>query len=259
MRGARKLITLGLAAAVLLSLCGCGSSGKYKIVKTLQKQEYYIGYRNNDAVGYYVTGALKVMQADGTVSALSEKWFGDDRVKFPSDADGLKGAATRTRTLLIGVDESAYPMSYLDNGSYAGFDVELAGALCGKLGWQAQFISVQPQDAYVELSSGNVDVVWGGALDAKATDYTVFGPYLENSVVIAALSGSSSSLGGKTLVMDVSQDAMDALDASASIKNKFGKITRVTGDTRTCFDCLDDLKCDMIVTDSTAVDYMNKH
>jgi ABC-type amino acid transport substrate-binding protein len=257
----KKIGVFLLLGAMLLSLCACGTTEKYKIVKTLAKQEYYIGFRKDDALSYYVTGALKVMQADGTVSALSEKWFGDDRVAFASDADGLKNAGTiNARTLLIGVDENAYPMSYVENGQYAGFDVELARALCQKLGWEPQFISIQTKDAYVELSSGNVDVAWGGlALDGKAEDYTVFGPYMENSIVIAALSGSSSGISGKTLVMDVSQDSMDALDANENVKNKFGKITRSTGNTLANFASLDSGACDMVLTDSTAVDYLNNH
>lgn len=262
MRSLKKVVIPLILAGLLLSLCGCGSGSKrYRIVKTLEKQEYYIGFRNDDSVAYYVTGALKVLQADGTVTKLSQQWFGDDRAQFPSDADGLKSAGKISgRTLLIGVDENSYPVSFQENGQYTGFDVELAKAVCAKLGWQTKFISMQSRDPYVELSSGNVDVAWGGlALDGKSTKYTVIGPYMENKVVIAALSGTSGNMSGKTLVMSVSQDAMDALDANESIKNKFGKITRLTGDTSACFQSLDAGDCDMIVTDSTAVEYMNCH
>lgn len=262
MRSLKKVLIPLILAGLLLSLCGCGSGSKrYRIVKTLEKQEYYIGFRNDDSVAYYVTGALQVLQADGTVTKLSQQWFGDDRAQFPSDANGLKNAGkVGARTLLIGVDQNSYPVSFQENGQYSGFDVELAKAVCKKLGWQAKFIPIQPQDAYVELSSGNVDVAWGGLpLDSKDTKYSVIGPYMENEIVIAALSGTSGNMSGKTLVMSVSQNAMDALDANEGIKNKFGKITRLTGDTSACFQSLDAGNCDMIVTDSTAVEYKNCH
>ena len=259
-RSEKKLIFL-LIAGMLLSLCACGSTGKYKVVRTLSKQELYMGFRSGDSVSYYVTGALKVMQADGTVSSLSRKWFGDDRVAFTSDAGALDSAGSiPARKLIVGVDENAFPMSYKGNGQYTGFDVELAGALCQKLGWQAEYISIQSKNAYVELSSGNVDVAWGGlALDSQAKNYAVFGPYMKNSVVIAALSGSSSNIKGKTLGMDVSQSSMDALDANAGVKSKFGKIIRSAGTADDLFASLQDGGCDMVVTNSTAVDYLNRH
>ena len=262
MRSFKKYVIPLVLAGLLLSLAGCGgASGKYKVVKTLHKQEYYIGFRRDDTVAYYVTGALKVLQADGTVSQLSRQWFGDDRVKFDSDANALKDAPEiAARTLIVGVDEGAYPVSYNENGQYGGFDVELAKAVCQKLGWQVQFISIQAKDAYVELSSGNVDAAWGGlALDGETQDYAVYGPYMENSLVVAALSGASSRISGKTLVMDVSQDDMDALNANENIKSKFGKITRLTGGTAECFASLDSGDADMIVTNELAVDYLNTH
>ena len=206
----RVFVPALLVVCLLLGLCGCGASGKYKIVKTLEKQSYSIGFRSGDSVAYYVTGALEELQADGTVTALSRQWFGDDRAAFSANADALKAAGDiPQRTLLVGVDENAYPVSYKENGEYAGFDVELAKKVCEKLGWEARFLPIQAKDAYVELSSGNVDVAWGGlALDTAAKNYTVFGPYMTNELVIAALSGTGSGVGGKTLVMSVSQDAM---------------------------------------------------
>ena len=257
----RVFVPALLVVGLLLGLCGCGASGKYKIVKTLEKQSYSIGFRSGDSVAYYVTGALEELQADGTVTALSRQWFGDDRAAFAANADALKSAGDiPQRSLLVGVDENAYPVSYKENGEYAGFDVELAKKVCEKLGWEARFLPIQAKDAYVELSSGNVDVAWGGlALDTAAKNYTVFGPYMTNELVIAALSGTGSGVSGKTLVMSVSQDAMDALDADPALKSKFGKITRLTGDTAACFAALDSGEGDMIVTDSTAVEYKNTH
>lgn len=261
MENTKKIIMLLLALALCMGLCACGQSGKYKTVKTLQSQGYYLGFRNDDQLAFYVTAALKVLQADGTVGTLSQKWFGENKVKFDSDAAALDDVGyIAPRTLIVGVDENAFPISSADNGVYSGFDVELAQAVCAKLGWETQFISIQPQNAYVELSSGNVDVAWGGmTLDPKSTQYASFGPYMENDVVVAALSASKGGLSGKTLYMDSSSQSMSILDSDAKLKEKFGQITRRTGGAAELFASLDAGECDLILTNSTAVQYKNTH
>lgn len=68
-------------------------------------------------------------------------------------------------------------MSYLDGETYSGFDVELAREVCSRLGWEAKFISIKAENAYVELSSGNIDVAWGGlALAREDVNYEVTSP-----------------------------------------------------------------------------------
>lgn len=259
MKRTKKVLALLLACALCAALCGCGQSDKYKVVKTLKQQSCYLGFRTGDQVSYYVTGALKVLEADGTIQPIAAKWVGSAGVKFDSDAKALDGAGyIAPRTLIVGVDENAFPLSYQENGTYSGFAVELAQAVCTKLGWQAQFISIQAENAYVELSSGNVDVVWGMALDPESKDYSAYGPFMENDMVLVELSSASGGLKGKTLVTDTSAAALAALDADPTLKEKFGKITRVTGSTQSCFDSLNSGACDVILTGSVAADYYNR-
>ena len=117
------------------------------------------------------------------------------------------------RTLLVGVDADAFPMSYIEGDSYSGFDVELAREVCSRLGWTAKFISIKAENAYVELSSGNIDVAWGGlALEREDVKYEVTAPYLTNDIVIVTLAqgGAKTPAGlkGDTLAMTVEQKAV---------------------------------------------------
>ena len=54
----KRIICAALALAMVLSLCGCGSDGKYKVVKSLGSQEYSIGFRNGDSTRSLPTRAL---------------------------------------------------------------------------------------------------------------------------------------------------------------------------------------------------------
>ena len=136
-------------------------------------------------------------------------------------------------------------------------------------------------------------------MTGRENDYTWIGPYVDNSIVIVVKSDSGitslSDLAGKNVITQTSSSAytaltdnpsdgsnaanlklaasfktldqtadyntafMDALDADPALKSKFGKITRLTGDTAACFAALDSGEGDMIVTDSTAVEYENTH
>ena len=200
MKKSIKLAALLLISCLMLSLSGCGKVvGRYRVVETLMTQEFSIGYRENDYVRYYVDAALQTLAADGTISTLAYKWFGEDNTSFSKNINALEQVGQAApRTLLVGVDADAFPMSYIEGDSYSGFDVELAREVCSRLGWTAKFISIKAENAYVELSSGNIDVAWGGlALEREDVKYEVTAPYLTNDIVIVTLAqGGAKTLAG---------------------------------------------------------------
>lgn len=269
MRKLRAFTALLLIICMLLPLAGCGSSGStygnYRVLETLATENFAIGFRNDDYVRYYVEAALKELAADSTIYRLAVSWFGNDPTTFTADdkaMDSINGFPQRT--LIVGVDKDAFPMSYIgDDGEYTGFDVELARKVCELLGWGVQFISIKAEDAYVELSSGNVDCAWGGlALDTKATNYSVMTPYLACDIVIASRADSgvrsTGKLKGKTVAMDVNEKYLTLLSSDAKLIEKIGQIKRLTGGAQACFDALNSGKADAVIVYSTALWYYGK-
>lgn len=253
----------------MFSLCGCGSS-EYgvSVVETLDSQDYYLAFRNDDNVYYYVTGAIQVLAAQGKVGELSAKWLGgSSEVDFKADATALDNLpAPEPRTLLIGVDIDSFPFVYIDSatGSYWGFDIQLSQAVCEYLGWDLKALTIKKENVYNELASGNIDVAWGGiALKDKEIDegkYTVYGPYIHNDIVVATRSGSlMTSLSGKTMTMPSTTEAMEALQSDKKLLSKLGNVVRLQGGTTECFTYLYSNKCDAVLTDSTAIKYYNCH
>ena len=162
------------------------------------------------------------------------------------------------RTLLIGCDPDAYPLSYIENGQYSGFDVELARAVCSRLGWQAQFISVKSENAYDELMSGNVDCVWGGmTLDPDERDFTVLTPYLTDELVIITRADTGAKtlrgLKGASLAVSVEQKYMDLLQADEKLMNRFGEIKRLTGGLQALLDAVNSGQASAALVSSTAI------
>lgn len=266
----KKSICLILVLIMIVPLCACGSSNTYgiKTIQTLESQDYYIAFRNDDNTYYYVTGAIKVLAANGTVDELALKWLGNkDAVSFEKDATALDNLPTPDpRTLIIGVDVDSFPFVYIDQatGSYWGFDIQLAQAVCDYYGWTLQALTIKKENVYNELASGNVDVVWGGvAIEEKDIDsgnFTVFGPYIHNDIIIATRQNSViSSLSGKSMAMPSTTEAMEAIQAEKKIIGKLGNVFRLQGGTTECFTYLYSGSCDVILTDSTAVMYYNCH
>ena len=265
----KRMICLLLALALLLSLTGCGGvSYGVNPVMTLATQEYSMAFRNGDSVYYYVVAALEELNAEGTIAELARKWLGSNMVSFGKKADALSAyQKPEPRFFIIGVDENSFPFAYGEGGNYWGFDVELATKVCQKLGWTLQVHVVEKENVYIELYSGNIDCAWGGlALPEKEIEdgsYTVYGPYVQNDIVIASRDGSNiwngMQLNGRNMAMCTTTEAMEALESAGKVANRLGQITRLAGGTTECFSYLYAGKCDLILTDSTAIAYYNSH
>ena len=267
----KRLICLLLTLCLVFSLCACGGSRfRYGIntVQILVQQDYSLAFRNNDPLYFYVTAALSVLAAEGRVDQLATKWLGSPALNYAKQADALeKLVPPEPQDLIIGLDVNAFPFSYLSNGEYWGLDVELALAVCEKLGWTLKMQPIEKENVYVELSSGNIDVAWGGiALDPKeaaAGNYTQYGPYIHNDIVIATRNGSpvwnKMRLSGRKMCMPSTPEARAALDTDPRLIKRLGQITRLAGGTTECFEYPYAGKCDVVITDSTAVDYFNCH
>ena len=53
---------------------------------SLAQEDYVIGFRKgDDALKEKVEDAMKEMSADGTMTEISEKWFGEDVTTIPAE------------------------------------------------------------------------------------------------------------------------------------------------------------------------------
>ena len=246
-------------------MCACGVIGgrgdRYKTVKTLLKENCYIGFRLDDTVAYYMMGALSMLVADGTVSTIAQKWLDSDPISLEGNAEALTKKELKgleKRNVIIGVDENSYPLAFRENNSYGGFNVELAQAVCDKLGWTPTFLSIEPANTFVELSSGNVDVAWNMPMDKDSKDFAHYGPVMSNSLVVVGLSGVSRRTSGHSLITDMSEEVKTALDEQEALSGSFSQITRITGGTKECFEKLNSGECDYIVCTKYAVESYNR-
>ena len=125
-------------------------------------------------------------------------------------------------TLVIGVDDQFPPMGYRDDdGNIVGFDIDLAQAVADKLGMELKVQQIDWSAKELELDQGNIDAIWNGLTITderkEAMDFT--DPYLQNAQVIVVKKDSDiatkADLSGKTVGVQKSSSAKDALDADA--------------------------------------------
>lgn len=271
-----RLTACLLALAALLSLAGCAKTvGNYRVLKTFGEQSFRIGYRLDDQVAVYIDAALKALAADGTVHRLATEWMGQDELLIEADAEPLKELGkVQKRTLIVGVNESCFPLSYREGREYDGFDVALARAVCEKLGWKVRFASVAPSDVFVQLASGNVDCVWGGMTltDVNLTEsgrekprseqLAVSAAYLKSEIVLISRAdtrfSSTHRLRGQSVMMDSGEQYISAMQTDSGLVRRCGSIERVNGGAQQCFEALRSGEVAAIVTDSVAMAYYNR-
>lgn len=258
---AKRLFALLLAVCIILSVGACGrTGGAYTIVEVLEEGNYAIGFRNNDPTADYVEAALKVLAARGKVAELETKWFNDNVIRIDKDAGALEKLGNiPQRSFIMGLDPDNFPMSYVSNGVYMGFDVELCRAVCDLLGWELKFAEVEDEGkAYVHLISGNVDAVWGGMLlNPNEKDYSVRCPYMKGGSVIVVLAGSGLNslrkLGDKCIGMNDAPRYAQALQGTGL--SSTAQVVVMSEGSEVLFDSLYSGTYDAIVTDYAAAQY----
>lgn len=264
LKKAKRALALLLIIALLVPLSACGKTGSevgYRIITTLQETGYVMAFREGDMVGEYVTAVLKVLASQGTVSQLSTKWLGEDLSLLEPDESALdEFEEIPQRDFILGFDATAAPMSFEENGSYRGFDIDLAGRVCSLLGWTLKLQPINMEGLSTELLSGNVDAAWGGLLgDVTADKISVSAQYLSASLVLVARAESgiksTRALKGKYLTAGTGQAESAALDANEKLCSTLASISRLAAGSAGCFTELDNGACDVILVTSSAAHY----
>lgn len=112
-----------------------------------------------------------------------------------STADGYSTSLEDIKTngeLIIGLDDQFAPMGFRDtDGSLVGFDIDLATAVCEKLGITANFQPIDWNSKEMELSTGSIDCIWNGMsiTPEREKNMSLSNPYLENRIVVMTRDG----------------------------------------------------------------------
>ena len=112
-------------------------------------------------------------------------------------ACGCSSWDTRTgkdelKKIIVGIDKFE-PYTYLDaNGNFTGVDIEIAGLVFQRLGYEPEFKIITWSEKNEDLANGTIDCIWSCySMNDRENDYQWAGPYLYSRQVIAVSSDSN--------------------------------------------------------------------
>ena len=141
--------------------------------------------------------------------------------------------AAEKQKLIVGFDAEFPPFGYIaEDGSYDGFDLAMAAALCERLGWDFEAVAIDWNAKDAELSSGNINCIWNGfTYTGREEDYTWSDPYVDNSIVLVvkADSGISSleDLAGRSVMAQAASSAVDAIASNEPFAASLGEVVEL--------------------------------
>ncbi len=153
-----------------------------------------------------------------TLSLLSTVVFGAKKDNSWTDLQ-KKGE------FVLGLDDSFPPMGFRDaNGQIVGFDIDVAKAVCDRLGINLKLQPINWDAKEQELNTKNIDCIWNGLTitPERQRNLLFTKPYMDNRqvLVVRADSGlaSLSTLSGKKLGLQAGSSAKGALNSAPAFE-----------------------------------------
>ena len=173
-------------------------------------------------------------------------------------------SATATKKLIVGFDSAYPPYGYVgDDGSYTGFDLELAQEVAKRNGWEVQLEPIDWDAKDTLMGSGAINCIWNGfTIEGRENDYTFSEPYMLNAQVVVVKKGSGISdlagLAGKAVITQTDSAAYDVLAgedaAQAAVAATFASLETI-GDYNTAFMQLESGAVDAVACDLSIAAY----
>ncbi|MBO7532666.1 MAG: amino acid ABC transporter substrate-binding protein [Victivallales bacterium] len=121
--------------------------------------------------------------------------------------------AAAAKTFTVGFDAEFPPYGFLgEDGSYKGFDLDLAKEVCQRNGWMFVARPIDWAAKDTELNAGTIDCIWNGftITDERKEQYTWSSPYVQNKQLILVKKDS-----GLKAIADLNGKAVAAQDGSS--------------------------------------------
>ena len=187
------------AAIIDLLMAGAmvGEGTSYPNIKVtdqkLNSEEYGVGCRKGSDLASFINAVLSEAFADGTMEELAKTYGVQEAILeqpeaeyTAADSDSDVAYIQGKGTLVVGITNFE-PMDYQDaNGSWIGFDADMAKLVAEKLGVAIEFVEIDWDRKVDELDGKGIDVVWNGMTltDGVKAAMECTNAYCENAQVV---------------------------------------------------------------------------
>ena len=205
----------------------------------------------------FITAALGIMGALG-LAACGSSTTASSSSTTSSSADASSASTTSfDGNFVLGFDQDFPPYGYVGNdGSYTGFDIDLAQAVCDREGWTLVPTPISWDAKDTLLNSGQITCIWNGfTIEGREDGYAFTDPYMENRQVVVVPASSDvqqlSDLAGKNVITQADSAALDVLSEGGSqeeLGKSFGNLQTIDN-YNTAFMMLESGQVDAIAID----------
>ena len=163
----KKLLSLVLAAVMVLSLAACGNSEGSSNANTVAKvidveltqEQYAFGVRKDDPeLLELVNTVVADMLENGKFEEICNNYFGDGT---PQGVISAELGATDNQ-LLVATNAEFAPFEYKEGEAYYGIDMEIASYLAEELGKQLVIVNMDFDAVCLSVSQGKADIAMAG-------------------------------------------------------------------------------------------------
>ena len=183
------------AAIIDLLMAGAmvGEGTSYPNIKVtdqkLNSEEYGVGCRKGSDLASFINAVLSEAFADGTMEELAKTYGVQEAILEQPEAEYTASDVAYIQgkgTLVVGITNFE-PMDYQDaDGSWIGFDADMAKLVAEKLGVAIEFVEIDWDRKVDELDGKGIDVVWNGMTltDGVKAAMECTNAYCENAQVV---------------------------------------------------------------------------
>lgn len=125
--------------------------------QTFEPEEYAICLaKDNTELRDKMNVALSELKADGTIDSIVSNYIGDD-TKGQSPYVSPEGIDRSNGTLVFATNATFEPYEYIENDQVVGIDIDIAQAICDKLGMELQVDNIEFDAIITAVQSGKAD------------------------------------------------------------------------------------------------------
>lgn len=236
----KKMLTVCLSAAMVMSLAACGSSA-------------------DTTTSADTAAEVKTEAAEAQPEAKAETEMPEAETTAAADSEDASYTLKEGK-LMVGMEIGYPPMEYFDtDGSTPiGFDVEVSKAVADYLGLEIEYVDTAWDGIFAGVNTDKYDVIFScvSITPARQEEFNISNPYVSNHTVLIvpndseidsmeALSGHSTAVQAETTADDYMKEH------SAEIGVELYQYDKVIN----CFDDLKAGRVDSVFTDSVVASY----
>ena len=217
------------------------------------------------AAAFALAAFVLVGCSSGASSSSASASASGSSASAASTSASAASASSDANKFIVGFDAEYPPYGFkAADGSYTGFDLDLAQAVCEMNGWEFEAKPIDWDAKDLELDSGNITCIWNGfTYEGREDKYAWSAQYMLNEQVFVVAEGSDvtayENMGGKKVVTQAGSAAYDLLsdnEEHEAMEARFdgGKVATVP-DYNTAFLQLESGAVDVVACDLSIAQY----